>query len=404
MTDTKEKTWRPDVGSLVVIFQTGCSGRVTKIIPEAFKFQPPSQTFQLKLDSALYLHGVGAGTKVEAKEGDTIQVKFTPSYEKRVSVCVIHEAGYETISYDADDKERTKWSLVRHPNDGAPDTDEFAFNHWVCWDDGEHEGYDPEFRGGHNYDFQGAVPCANVKVGDACKFLKDKIRVEEAIGGLTDKEWERYLEWLEKNSDTSEFSHHYTFAVEDARRSLGECLEGTGLEHGFGGCSGGYVCFTNVCDEETWALKALSELEESQLAALCERDDFIDFTDELMKVKDALEDREENALLDGDKAVVKSAMASLEKTATDEVAYQYMSNVARAFDEMLSEEKAEKTEQTKRNEARGVISGFIGHNFAEITKVEAVAALNEFDTRAEQDGWNWAERCDEETRKKEQAR
>jgi hypothetical protein len=380
MTETEKVLWRPVVGSLVVIFYTGASGIVKKITRR--EFSDRQDAFTLMLVDSLYFDNRKA-----AEKGATVILSYAPSFENREKACIDVLNSEGTVMdfrvMQGDELKDERWLLVRHQNDGAPETSRFKFNSWVSWDGGKHEDFKPAWNGGHNYNSNRAMPCANVKIDNPGKLLADRSRVEEQIGKLTDEQWERYTDWLEGDEHEGSYEH----AVEDAREGVSHLFEDTGLEYSFGGRSGGWFCLENVCEGDIWELEPLSDEENQALDGYYELEK--ELSEEHLATMRELDERRDNALCKGDKAVVRSALHQMEMYAEDEVAYQFMSNVARKFRDLLDEEEEAKTDKDKRNAGRTVVKGFIDQSFVEITKKEMIAGLEAFDDAAKADGWDW---------------
>lgn len=396
MTETKEQLWRPVVGSLAVISGTGTSARV-------INFQKHTAVCELailKLEDNLYLNGVGGDDEQVIDKDQTIQIQYEPDHDNPAKIKLFYQSGKSKSAGDMilEITEHRNWKLVQHPNDGAPKTKDFHFNHWVCWENGKHEGFEPEWRGGYNYDHNKSMPCADVKVHNPGKYLTDRTRVEENIGKLTDAQWGRYVEWVE---DEAESDHHaFDLAIESAREGVENCFENTGLEYAFGGRSGGWLCITNAPTEDDWNANGLSaeEIERvEQLERLNEKEGLCEVDHDEMS--DLQYRRDEHNGFKGDKAVIRSALAQADKYAEDEVAYQFMGIMASRFQGVLDEEEQDEKEKNERNAGREIVKGFIDTNFAEITKKEMIGGLEAFDVGAKSDGWLWTE--PQEPKKKE---
>lgn len=340
----QEKLWVPVNGSLAVIYHTGASGIVLRNEgPKDNRF------FAVKLVDDLYPHGFDGKTKPFAEKGQTVDIEYDPNFHHRESVTLYAPDGtQEMLSFGKANKKRDKWLLVRHPNDRAPKTDRFKFTDHIGWDQGKHAGFEPEFRGGHNYPSSTGQPCVSVKYGGYRKLenmLSDKKEISDQIGKMPTARWKAWLKWLEENREKLSDSA-WGCAIEDACQDLEHLFENSGLEYASGGRSGGYVVLTNVCDEDTWNLKALTPEEDALLDSYYERNDLKD--EEIQKMRE-LDERRDNAMCDGDKEVVRSLLHMLKETHDAEVNYQLVSYYARGFEE--SEEEQEANVKTQREVA-----------------------------------------------------
>lgn len=414
MTETKTE-WVPKEGSLVVLYHTGCSGRVFNIEHNggSARDDNPHVDYYVRLDSDLYPHGAGKDIEPVAKKGESVIVQYEPRYTDRDSVAILYGDGqHEMISFAPNNMDRDKWLLVRHHNDGAPKTDRFSFNHWVGWDDGKHEDYNVHFRGGHYYDYAGNAPAVDVKVHgfDLGKKIKDRQAAGDFLSEdvvKSEAEWEKFCSWVDEQlEDTTDRSNTlWEWAVEDARMNLKACLEDTGLEYEFGGRSGGWLCLTNVCDEEQWELEELTEEEEIELDRLYELSSD-EMTQAEIDLEHELDERRDNALCDGDKAVVRSVLQQVEEFTIGEVGYQMLSRLAMDYDEKLEEEReeAEEEEQAEKDEAEAFnkrrelreefLFGTMLESSGSKSKERLLAIgeiLNRLDSLASSDDWDWRE-------------